>query len=79
MYLCITGFLLNSTEDDSLKYELDVDSIYNKQIVETLGYTSLNAMEEGEWLLTNEQITAISEIIGLPLPTDLKLYIGVEA
>ncbi|AIC19475.1 MULTISPECIES: pyocin S6 family toxin immunity protein [Pseudomonas] len=79
MYLCITGFLLNSREDDSLKYELDVDSTYNKQIVETLGHTSLNAMAEGEWLLTNEQITAISEIIGQPLPTDLKLYIGVEA
>ncbi|CAI8799488.1 Phage protein [Pseudomonas chlororaphis] len=79
MYLCITGFLLNSREDDSLKYELDVDSTYNKQIVETLGHTSLNAMAESEWLLTNEQITAISEIIGQPLPTDLKLYIGVEA
>ena len=33
MYLCISGFLLDSTEDDSLKFELDIDGSFNEQIV----------------------------------------------
>jgi hypothetical protein len=35
-------------------------------------------MAEGEWLLTDEQITLVSGIIGQVLPSDLKLFIGVE-
>lgn len=79
MYLCISGFLLDSTEDDSLKFELDVDGLFNEQIVQLLGHRNINAMAEGEWLLTSAQIAKLSLIIGQPLPTDLKLYIGVEA
>ena len=79
MYLCISGFLLDSTEDDSLKFELDIDGSFNEQIVQFLGHRSLNAMAECEWLLTSEQVAHLSSIIGQPLPTDLKLFIGVEA
>ncbi|MDY7065823.1 hypothetical protein PsexTeo8_22720 [Pseudomonas extremaustralis] len=79
MYLCISGFLPNDPEDDSLKFELDVDSSFNDQIVQVLGHKSLDAMAEGEWLLTSEQVAQISELIGQALPTQLKLFIGVEA
>lgn len=79
MYLCIGGFLLDSSEDDSLKFELDIDSSFNEEIVRLLGHQSLNAMTECEWLLTSEQISQLSLITGHPLPTDLKLFIGVEA
>jgi hypothetical protein len=46
--------------------------------VKALGHKSLNAMAPGEWLLTDEQITLVSGIIGQALPSDLKLCIGVE-
>ncbi|MDD2058500.1 pyocin S6 family toxin immunity protein [Pseudomonas sp. GD03860] len=79
MYLCISGFLPDDPVDDLIKFELYVDSSFNDQIVQALGHKSLNAMAEGEWLLTSEQVVQISEIISQPLPTDLKLFIGVEA
>ena len=79
MYLCIHGFLPDNDEDDSLKFELDIDGSFNEQIVQPLGHRSLNAMAECEWLLTAAQIAHLSSIIGRPLPTDLKMFIGVEA
>lgn len=79
MYLCITGFLPDNPEDDLLKFELDLDSCVNEQVVQLLGHRSLNSMAEGEWPLTEEQITQISAFINQPLPTDLKLFIGVYA
>jgi hypothetical protein len=79
MYLCISGFLPDSAEDDSLKFELDLDASFNDRIVQLLGHRSLNSMAEGEWLLAREQVTQVSELIGQSLPTNLKLFIGVEA
>lgn len=79
MYLCISGFLPDDPEDNLIKFELDVDHSLNDQIVQTLGHKSINSMAEGEWQLTSEQVTQISEILGQELPTDLKLFIGVEA
>lgn len=79
MYLSISGFLPDEEEDDSLQFDLDLDESFNGQIVQLLGHGSLNAMAEGEWLLTNEQVTEISKIIGVPLPTNLELFIGVLA
>ena len=78
MHLCISGFLLETSEDDSLKFEHDLDSSFNGQIVQFLGHKNLNAMAEGQWLLTDEQMAHLSEITGVSLPTDLKLFIGVE-
>lgn len=75
--MCISGFLLDSSEDDSLKFELDLEKSLNNEIIQLLGHKSLNAMAECEWLLTAEQTAKISKIIQQPLPTDLKLYIGV--
>jgi hypothetical protein len=79
MYLCISGFAPNHSDDDLIKFELDVDGSFNDQILKVLGHKSLSSMAEGEWLLTDEQITLVSGIIGQALPSDLKLLIGVEA
>jgi hypothetical protein len=79
MYLSISGFLPDEEEDDSLQFDLDLDESFSGQIVQLLGHGSLNAMAEGEWLLTNEQVTEISKIIDVPLPTNLELFIGVLA
>ena len=78
MYLCISGFLPHEPEDDLIKFELDIDHSFNDQIVQAFGHKSINGMAEGEWQLTSEQVARISEILGQNLPTDLKLFIGVE-
>jgi len=77
--LCISGFLLDSDEDDSIKFEFVPDKKFNDQIVQLLGHKDFYAMPAGEWLLAVEQADQISELIGYSLPTELKLYIGVEA
>jgi hypothetical protein len=79
VYLSISGFLPDENEDDSLKFDLDLKESYNSRILQLLGHRSLNAMAEGEWLLTKEQVIELSQIIGESLPTDLDLYIGVLA
>ncbi|WP_434605656.1 pyocin S6 family toxin immunity protein [Pseudomonas sp. R1-7] len=79
MYLSISGFLPDENEDDSLKFDRDLKESYNSRILQLLGHRSLNAMAEGEWLLTKEQVIELSQIIGESLPTDLDLYIGVLA
>jgi len=79
MQLYVFGFLLDSGEDDSLKFQFKIDSLLHDQIVQLLGHRSLNAMAEGDWPLSSEQVTQLSSIIGLPLPADLKLLIGVVA
>jgi hypothetical protein len=79
MHVCISGFLQESSEDDSLKFDLKLAPSLNEQIAQLLGHRSLNAMAEGEWLLTNEQAIQISSLIGQPLPIHLSLFIGLEA
>lgn len=79
MHLCISGFLLDSDEDDSIKFEFVPDNKFNDQIVQLLGHKDFYAMPAGEWLLAVEQADQISELIGYSFPTELKLYIGVEA
>jgi hypothetical protein len=77
MYIEINGFLPNDDPDDSVKFELLIDSALTEQIVEFLGHRSLNAMAEAEWPLSKEQVAELSLIIGKPLPLDLALLIGV--
>ncbi|KAA0985829.1 pyocin S6 family toxin immunity protein [Pseudomonas sp. ANT_J28] len=79
MYLCISGFLPDSAEDDSLKFELDLNASFNDQIVKLLGHKSLNEMASGEWLLTTEEVQQIALLINQPIPSNLDLFIGVEA
>jgi hypothetical protein len=61
------------------KFEFVPDKKFNDQIVQLLGHKDFYAMPAGEWLLAVEQAAQISELIGYSLPTELKLYIGVEA
>jgi hypothetical protein len=78
MYLCITGFLPDSFNDTSLKYELDVAPEFEQKIVALLGHKSLNAMASGEWLLTPDQVDQIAALINAPIPRELDVFIGVE-
>ncbi|MCD5974890.1 hypothetical protein ALP94_01885 [Pseudomonas savastanoi pv. glycinea] len=79
MHLHIFGFLRNSSEDDSLKFQLKIDSSFDEIILQHLGQPSLDAMAEGDLLLESDQVLQLASIIGQPLQTDLKLVIGVVA
>ena len=79
MYPCISGFLADSSEDDSLKFELDLDESLIQGILPILGLESINEMAAGEWLLSTEQIIKMATLVGQPLPLDLQLFIGLEA
>jgi hypothetical protein len=79
MYPCISGFLADSSEDDSLKFELDLDESLIQGILPILGLESINEMAAGEWLLSTEQIIKMSTLVDQPLPLDLQLFIGLEA
>jgi hypothetical protein len=79
VYPCISGFLADSSEDDSLKFELDLDESHRQEILPILGLQSINEMAAGEWLLSTDQIMQMSTLAGRPLPMDLQLFIGLEA
>ena len=79
MYLRLYGFLPGDDEDDSLKFKLPIDRSFTEQIIKLLRHRDLNAMAEGEWLLTSEQVVQLSVVLGQPLPADLDLFIGVAA
>lgn len=79
MYLCITGFLPDDVDDDSLKYELNVSSEFEQAVMEILGWKSLAAEADGELPLTKEQARQIASAIKESLPDDLDMFIGVQA
>lgn len=79
MYLCITGFLPDSFEDSSLKYELDVAPEFEQRVMDILGWKSLDAEADGELPLTREQVSQISNVVEEFLPDNLDMFIGVVA
>ena len=79
MFLWISGFLKGDDEDDSLKYDLDVQPEHEAAVLGILGWKSLEESPDGEWLLTNEQAQEIAVAVNEQLPTELDLFIGVRA
>lgn len=79
MHLCITGFFSDDSDDTSLKYERVVPSQFEPAVLEVLGWPSLAESPDGEWLLTGDQSQRIATAINEQLPSDLDLFIGLEA
>jgi len=79
MYLCITGFLPDSFEDSSLKYELGVAPELEQRVMDILGWKSLEAEADGELPLTREQVSQIAYVVEESLPDNLDMFIGVVA
>lgn len=79
MFLYITGFLPDSAEDSSLKYELDVAPEFEQAVMKILGWESLAAEADGELPLTPEQVSQIGVAINETLPKNLDMFIGVVA
>ncbi|NWB98501.1 hypothetical protein HX882_21630 [Pseudomonas gingeri] len=77
MHLYITGFLVDDSEDSSLKYDLDVALEFEQAVMDVLGWKSLAEESDGELPLTSHQVQQISSVINESLPNDLDLFIGV--
>lgn len=78
MFLWISGFLKDSDEDDSLKYDLTIRPEFEVAVMDVLGGRSLDESADGEWLLTGEQVQQVAKALNEQLPTDLDLFIGVR-
>ncbi|WP_319941738.1 pyocin S6 family toxin immunity protein [Pseudomonas quasicaspiana] len=78
MLLEVTGFLMDASEDDSLKFALDVNPEFEQGVMKVLGWETLEAESDGELPLTATQVEAIAAVIKKPLPVDLDLFIGVR-
>ena len=79
MFLEITGFLTDDSEDSSTQFELDVQPEFEKAIRAILGWESLAAECDGELPLTEEHIRKTSSAINEQLPMTLDMFIGVRA
>ncbi|KFE49670.1 pyocin S6 family toxin immunity protein [Pseudomonas syringae] len=79
MLLEITGFLIDDSEDDSIKFALDVKTEFEQAVMDVLHWESMEAQVVGEQPLTTTQIEEIVHVIKEPLPLDLDLFIGVRA
>lgn len=54
MFLWISGFLRDDSEDDSLKYALIVKPQHEAAVLGILGWKNLDEGPDGEWLLSDE-------------------------
>ena len=79
MYLCISGFLPDDNDDDSLKLKVSIPSSSEKAVMDVLGWNNLAEEADGELPLTAQQANKIASIIKQPLPDELELFIGVRA
>lgn len=79
MFLHITGFLPGDPEDDSLKYELVVDSEFELAVINILKWQSLKAQSGGEYLLTPEQVKQIEVATNERIPGDLDIFVGIRS
>ncbi|MHC8303625.1 pyocin S6 family toxin immunity protein [Pseudomonas sp. PB3P13] len=79
MFLEITGFLAGDSEDDSIKFEFDVNPEFEQAVMDVLGWESLAAEANGELPLTSEQVQQLEIAIQQSLPKELELFIGVRA
>jgi len=79
MFLEITGFLAEDSEDSSIKFELDVQPEFENAVMDILGWENLAAECDGELPLTEEQVRKISSAINEHLPVTLNMFIGVRA
>jgi hypothetical protein len=79
MYLCISGFLIDDSDDDSLKFELDVPKSHEDAVMAAMNWKTFNEGAAGETPLSEAKIHKIEKILNISLPHELALYIGVEA
>jgi len=76
-YLLITGFYPDDKQDDSLQFELDIEGTeLNEKVAELIESKPLAEMEPGELLLSECQVMALSDLLGVSFPDGLEYFVG---
>jgi hypothetical protein len=78
MFINLTGFLKEDHLDNSLKYDFDIPSVHEKEVMKLLGWQSLEAESDGELPLTDEQAEKIFSLLGNQKPEGLDFFVGVN-
>lgn len=76
-FLCVTGFLSEDNEDDSLQYELEIPSELQERILAVMGWKTLADSNGNGWLLTSHQVSEIARIVEKRFPEGLDFFIEV--
>lgn len=76
-YLIISGFYPEPNPDNSLYYEKDVPQELEGAVLAAMGWTSQADVPPGETDLTQDQISAVMEVLGDHANDELMYSIGV--
>lgn len=77
MLIEITGFLADSSEDNSIKLKINVQPEFERTVMNLMGWKKLD-IRYGGTPLTRRKAQQISAVINKAISTDLNLYIGVR-
>ncbi|UST60098.1 pyocin S6 family toxin immunity protein [Pseudomonas moraviensis] len=76
-FLSITGFFPDEVHDDSLQFELDITgSEMNERVAQLIESKPLGEVEPGELLLTQDQVTALENLLSVSFPKGLEYFMG---
>ncbi|MDH1257632.1 MULTISPECIES: pyocin S6 family toxin immunity protein [Pseudomonas] len=79
-FISITGFFPDEAQDDSLQFELDITgSEMNEKVAQLIESKPLDEVEPGELLLTQDQITALENLLNVSFPEHLEYFMGICA
>jgi hypothetical protein len=79
-FLLITGFFPDEAQDDSLQFELDITgSEMNEKVAQLIKSKPLDEVEPGELLLTQDQVTALENLLNVSFPKGLEYFMGTCA
>lgn len=79
-FLLITGFFPDEAQDDSLQFELDITgSEMNERVAQLIESKPLDEVEPGELLLTQDQVTALENLLSVSFPKGLVYFMGTCA
>lgn len=78
--LGITGFYPDEKQDNSLQFELDIDgSELNEAVAQLIESKPLADVEPGELELSEKQVLALKQLLGVDFPEGLEYFIGTRA
>lgn len=79
-FLLITGFFPDQVQDNLLQFELDITgSEMNEKVAQLIESKPLDEVEPGELLLTQDQITALENLLNVSFPEGLEYFMGTCA
>lgn len=76
-FLLITGFFPDQVQDDSLQFELDITgSEMNEKVAQLIESKPLDEVEPGELLLTQDQVTALENLLNVSFSRGPRILYG---